>query len=57
MHKGLYLYCGKPGHVVANCMLICQKEHGRSIKSQEDDEIWSYNDEPLKWKMIQQKEQ
>ena len=48
MHKELCLYCSKPGHVIANCTLIHQKEHGRSIKSQEDEEIWSYNDKPLK---------
>ena len=57
MRKGLCLYCGKPGHVIANCTLIRQKERGRSIKSQEDDNIWSYNDEPLNWEAIQQKEQ
>jgi hypothetical protein len=57
MCKGLCLYCGKPGHIIANCTLIQQKECGRSIKSQEDEKIWSYQDEPLNWEVIQQKEQ
>jgi hypothetical protein len=52
MRKGLCLYCGKPGHVIANCTLIRQKERRRSIKSQEDEKIWSYQDEPLNWEAI-----
>ena len=57
MRKGLCLYCGKPGHVIANCTLIRQKERGRAIKSQEDDDIWNYDDDPLNWNEIQPKEQ
>ena len=57
MRKGLCLYCGKPGHVIANCMLIAQKEHGRAVKSHEEEDIWSYNKGPLNWKVIQHEEQ
>jgi hypothetical protein len=57
MRKGLCLYCGKPGHVITNCTLIRQKERGRSIKSQDDEEIWTYEDEPLNWKTVHQEEQ
>jgi hypothetical protein len=57
MRKGLCLYCGKPGHVIANCMQIRQKERGRAIRGQDEDEIWSYKDDPLNWEAIQQEEQ
>ena len=57
MQKGLCLYCGKPGHVIANCTQIQQKERGRAIREPEDEDIWSYNDDPLNWNMVQQEEQ
>ena len=57
MRKGLCLYCGKPGHVIANCTQIRQKERGRAIREPEDEDIWSYNDDPLNWKTVQQEEQ
>jgi hypothetical protein len=57
MRKGLCLYCGKPGHIIANCTLIQQKERGRVLRSQEEQEIWSQDDSPLNWKAIQSKEQ
>ena len=57
MRKGLCLYCGKPGHVIANCTQIQQKERGRAIREPEDEDIWSYNDDPLNWKTVQQEEQ
>ena len=57
MRKGLCLYCGKPGHRIANCTMIQQKEKGRAIRSQEEHEIWSQDDGPLNWKAIQHEEQ
>jgi hypothetical protein len=57
MQKGLCLYCGEPGHVIANCMQIQQKERGRAIREPDEDEIWSYEDDPLNWEAIQQEEQ
>jgi hypothetical protein len=57
MRKGLCLYCGKPGHRIVNCTMIQQKEKGRAIRSQEEQEIWSQDDGPLNWKAIQPEEQ
>ena len=57
MRKGLCLYCGKPGHIIANCPLIQQKEKGRVLRSQEEQDIWSQDDGPLNWKAIQPEEQ
>ena len=57
MRKGLCLYCGKPGHVIANCTQIRQKERGRAIRETQDEDIWGYNDDPLNWEPVQQEEQ
>jgi hypothetical protein len=57
MRKGLCLYCRKLGHVIVNCTQIRQKERGRAIREQDEDKIWSYEDDPLNWEAIQQEEQ
>ena len=55
MQKGLCLYCGKPGHRIATCNLLADKEKGRSIKVDDDEaELWDYDEEPLKVDKIRQ---